>query len=44
MANGGKTAGTNVWQCTPNNSDAQKWLLKDAGNGYVYLVSKCNGL
>lgn len=33
------TPGTNVWQYDPNGTVAQKWLVKDAGNGYVYLVS-----
>ena len=25
-------------------ADTQKWAIKDLGNGYVYLVSKANGL
>lgn len=28
-----------MWQYDPNGTVAQKWLVKDAGNGYVYLVS-----
>ena len=35
---------SNVWQNTANGSDAQQWLLKDAGDGYYYLISKANGL
>ena len=44
VANGGTTAGTNVWQCTKNNSNAQQWILQEAGDGYYYVISKCNGL
>lgn len=33
------TPGTNVWQYDPNGTVAQKWLVKDAGDGHVYLVS-----
>ena len=29
----------NVWQYTPNGSDAQKWKFEDAGDGYVYIKS-----
>ena len=43
--NGAKKAnGTNIWLYSFNNTDAQKWLLKDAGDGYFYIVSKCNNL
>ena len=42
--NAGKISGTNVQQYTSNNSEAQQWIIKDAGNGYFYLISKCNGL
>ena len=34
----------NVWQCSRNGAEAQRWLLKDAGNGYYNIISKCNGL
>ena len=45
VANAGKTAGTNVWQCYDNNSDAQRWTIKESEtSGYYYIVSKCNGL
>ena len=44
VANAGKEAGTNVWQCWKNGSDAQKWTIKDVGDGYYSLISKCNGL
>lgn len=40
----GKTDGTNVWQYASNHSDAQKWVLKDAGNGYFYIVAVYSGL
>lgn len=29
--------GRNVWQWTKNKTNAQKWILEDAGNGYVYI-------
>ncbi|BAY18914.1 extracellular exo-alpha-L-arabinofuranosidase [Anabaenopsis circularis NIES-21] len=38
---GGSTAdGANVQQYTSNTTQAQQWLLEDAGNGYYYLVNK----
>ncbi len=40
----GKTDGTNVWQHASNHSNAQKWVLKDAGNGYFYIVAVYSGL
>lgn len=44
VAYGGKQSGVNVWQYDENSSDAQQWVLQDAGDGYYYIVSKCNGL
>lgn len=29
--------GRNVWQWTKNKTNAQKWILEDAGNDYVYI-------
>ena len=26
------------------NSTMQQWIIKDAGDGYFYIISKCNGL
>ncbi|MGN1041760.1 MAG: RICIN domain-containing protein, partial [Acutalibacteraceae bacterium] len=39
-----KDCGTNVWQYDSNGSNAQKWLIKEAGNGYYHIISKCGGL
>ena len=44
VANGGKVNGSNVWQYESNGTVAQQWILRDAGDGYYYIVSKCNGL
>ena len=44
VAGGGVRNGTNVQQFTSNGSLAQQWVLQDAGNGYFYVMSKCNGL
>lgn len=41
---GYKKAGTNVWQYTRNQTAAQKWIIEDAKDGYVYIKSKCNDL
>ena len=38
------TSGTNVWQYTGNGTDAQKWVIRSAGGGYYYIISKVNGL
>ena len=35
----GKEDGTNVWQYEGNGTDAQKWILQSAGNGYYYIVA-----
>ena len=41
----GQTDGTNVKQFTDYGSDAQKWIIKESGDGkYFYIISKCNGL
>ena len=44
VAYGNTTSGANVWQYEVNNSNAQKWTIKDAGDGYYYIVSKCGRL
>lgn len=44
VANGGSSNGTNVQQYESNGTVAQQWILEEAGEGYFYLVSKCNGL
>lgn len=41
---GYKKVGTNVWQYTRNQTVAQKWIIEDAKDGYVYIKSKCNDL
>ena len=41
---GGRISGTNVWQWEKNDTDPQKWYIKDAGDGYFYIISKCNNL
>ena len=41
---GQKTPGTNIWQYSSNNTDAQKWTIqKNTDNTYSF-ISKCNGL
>ena len=44
VVNKGTEKGTNVWQYDSNLSDAQKWIIKETGDGYFYIISKCNGL
>ena len=39
VAGASANAGTNVWQYSKNNSEAQKWRFVDAGNGYYYIIS-----
>lgn len=34
----------NVYQDKKTGSDSQKWIIKEAGNGYYYLISKLNGM
>ncbi len=34
----------NVYQAAPDGSDAQKWVLEDAGDGRVRIYSKATGL
>ena len=43
VQNGGKTKGTNVWQYTENDTDAQKWKIVEK-DGYYNIVSKLNNL
>ena len=40
VSNGKIEDHTNVWQCNPNGSDAQKWIIQDVGNGYYNIISK----
>ena len=42
--NAGKTNGTNLQIFSYNKSDAQKWIIKDVGNGYYSIISLCNNL
>ena len=45
VANGGMTSGTNVWQCSPNGTDAQKWKIEyNSEDGTFSIISKKNGL
>lgn len=34
----------NVYQSNYNNTDNQKWIIKECGDGYYNIVSKANGL
>ena len=42
----GKVAETNVCQYTPKNPipNNEKWIIKEAGGGYYYIISKSSGL
>lgn len=40
VADGANVVGTNVQQYDWNASAAQQWVLKDAGDGYFYIVNK----
>ena len=40
----GKVNGTNVQQWEANNNSSQRWSFVEAGDGYYYIVSECNGL
>ena len=45
VANGGMKSGTNVWQCDYTGDNAQKWIIKESGDGkYFNIVSAKNGL
>ena len=35
-------SGSNVQAYRDNNSDAQRWFIYSAGNGYYYLRPKCS--
>ena len=35
---------TNVVQKYKKNVDSQKWRIKDAGDGYFYIISKINNM
>jgi Ricin-type beta-trefoil lectin domain-like/Secretion system C-terminal sorting domain len=38
----GTANGTPIQQYTANNTDAQKWLIENAGNGYYKLTARCS--
>lgn len=44
VENGAHTNGTKVQQNTDGFYTTQQWIIKDAGDGYYYLISRCNGL
>ena len=44
VAQGGKTAGTNVIQFGGNGGENQKWYIQDVGNGYYNIKSASNYL
>lgn len=45
VANGGMESGTNVWQYDYTGDNAQKWIIKESGDGkYFNIVSAKNGL
>ena len=39
-----KEKGTQLWQYSNNNSDAQKWYIIPDKNGSYRIISKCNGM
>ena len=41
---GQKTPGTNIWQYSLNDSDAQKWTIQKNSDNTYSFISKCNGL
>ena len=44
LANNSKKPGTRVLQYEYHGGNNQKWIIKDAGNGYFNIISKSNGL
>ena len=45
VAAGIAAAGTNVWSYDYNGSNAQKWIIKESGDGFTYnIISACGGL
>lgn len=45
VANGGMKSDTNVWQYDYTGDNAQKWIIKESGDGkYFNIVSAKNGL
>ena len=40
----GQDNGANVAQYESNNTDAQRWVLKETEDGYYSIISKCNEL
>lgn len=43
VANGSTVSGGNVWQCSQNGSDAQKWRIDRNPDGTFTLISKRSG-
>lgn len=43
VANGSKRSGANVWSYSNNNTDAQKWIIRNFGDGSVYFTSFLSG-
>ena len=45
VENGAHINGTKIQQNVENESNIQKWIIKESEeDGYYYLISKCNGL
>lgn len=43
VQNADTKSGANVWQYSPNNTKAQQWIIKPAGDGYFYIISALSG-
>ena len=44
VAGSSKQNGATVDQWEYHGGNNQQWVIRDAGNGYYYIISKCNGL
>ncbi len=44
VTDGGTIAGTNIQQCNCNNSDTQRWIIKNIGNDCYNIIAKNSGL
>ncbi len=40
----GRNSGTNVQEYKDTGRDSQRWIIREAGNGWYYIISKLNGL
>ena len=38
VANAGQSNGKNVLQGGENGAEAEEWIIREAGNGYYYLI------